>query len=277
MSISAAAPASTRSRSGNAAWVALCYHDVQPTMPAAGGGPSMFTTPLASFERMLDAIARNGQVGCTLSRAVSAPSAQQVAITFDDGNIGQYQYAFPALVARGMTATFYITTKWVGQPGFVSWDHLRELVAAGMSVQSHTVSHPFLSELKQDRLLIELRESKAQLDVELSQDTSELAFPGGDPPAPALRHLIEATGYRLAVGSRWGTNRGAVSAGFVRRCTARGEITEQHAQRILSADWSLAFRWTAKEATLRRLRSVLGASRYARWRRTLLDAITAHS
>ncbi|HET9440600.1 MAG TPA: polysaccharide deacetylase family protein [Longimicrobiales bacterium] len=275
MNLAAAASGSIRSRSAHAAWVALCYHDVQPSMPRAGGGPTMFTTPLASFECMLDTIARNGLIGCSLSQAVSAPSAQQVAITFDDGNIGQYQYAFPALVARGMTATFYITTKWVGQPGFVTWDHLRELAAAGMSVQSHTVSHPFLSELELDQLLIELGESKARLDAELSQDTSEIAFPGGDPPGAGLRYVIEETGYRFAVGSRWGTNRGAVPRGFVRRCTARGEITEQHAQRILNADWSLALRWTAKEATLRRLRSVLGASRYARWRRTLLDAITS--
>lgn len=275
MNSAAVAIESIRSRSSSAAWVALCYHDVQPTMPRGGGGPSMFTTPLDSFECMLDTMARAGMTGCSVAQAVSAPGDRQVAITFDDGNSGQYKYAFPALAARGMTATFYITTNWVGKPGYVTWDQLREMAAAGMSVQSHTASHRFLSELTPEQLVLELRESKAQLDAELSQDTREIAFPGGDPPPVALRHLIEQSGYRLAIGSRWGTNHGAVARGFVRRCTVRGEITAEQAQRILEADWALAFRWTAKEATLRRLRSMLGASRYARWRRALLETMTA--
>lgn len=256
------------------AWIALCYHDVQPTMPKGGGGPAHFTVPTASFELMLDTIAQNGALGCSLADAFANPARKRVAITFDDGNIGQYENAFPALLARGMTATFYVTTDWVGQPGFVTWEQLREMAAAGMSIQSHTCSHPFLSECNPGQLLIELQESKRMIDAELGQNTREIAFPGGDAPKRGLRYVLGVAGYEVAVGTRWGMNRDSKAGrGFIRRCTARGELEPGFAQRVIDADPWLGASWVAKEATLRRLRSTLGASRYARWRRAFLDVV----
>ncbi len=258
-------------------WRALCYHDVQPQMPRAGGGPDHFTVPLESFERMLDTMLDHGYTGCSVENALAAPGTARLAITFDDGNTGQYEYALPALLARGMTATFYVTTSWVGTPGFMSWAQLRELVACGMSVQSHTWTHRFLSELDADALRKELAESKREIDRQLRQETREIAFPGGDAPAARYRQLIKDAGYAIAVGTRWGRNADAQvwqpSRTFVRRLTVRGALSEDMAQKMVRGDAWLTFRWTAKEATLRRLRSTLGASRYARWRRLLLDAL----
>lgn len=259
-------------------WIALCYHDVQPVMPRAGGGPAHFTVPTASFELMLDTITRSGATGCSLEAALASPGTRRVAITFDDANIGQYENAFPALVARGMTATFYATTEWIDTPGFCTWDQLREMKAAGMSIQSHTCSHPFLSELSEGNLLIELQESKREIDRQLNQDTIEIAFPGGDPPRRSLRYVMQAAGYRYGVGTRWGMNRDAQTfrQQFVKRCTVRGELTPDVAQQYITADPWMAASWIAKEATLRRLRSTLGASRYARWRRAFLDVVAGN-
>lgn len=257
-------------------WIALCYHDVQPVMPPAGGGPAHFTVPTASFELMLDTIAQHGAVGCSLEAAFASPGKRRVAITFDDANVGQYENAFPALVARGMTATFYVATDWIDTPGFCTWDQLREMKAAGMSIQSHTCSHPFLSELTAGNLLIELQESKRELDKQLGQDTREIAFPGGDPPRRSLRYVIQAAGYGYGVGTRWGSNRDSQNyrQRFVKRCTVRGELTREDAVRYVDADPWMAASWITKEATLRRLRSTLGASRYARWRRAFLDVVS---
>jgi peptidoglycan/xylan/chitin deacetylase (PgdA/CDA1 family) len=256
-------------------WGALCYHDVQAEMPRAGGGPDHFTVPVTSFAGMLDTIAEHGFTGCSLARALAEPGRRRIAITFDDGTRGQYDYAFPELVARGMTATFYVTTNWVGQPGYMTWSQLRELTAAGMSVQSHTRSHPFLSELGSDELRSELAGSKRELDSQLGQDTSEIAFPGGDAPRSRFRHILGEAGYRIAVGTRWGLNTDTRHAdpghNFIRRCTVRGVLTPAMAERVVRADPWLAMRWTAKEATLRRFRTSIGASRYARWRRFVLD------
>jgi peptidoglycan/xylan/chitin deacetylase (PgdA/CDA1 family) len=256
-------------------WVCLMYHDVLPATNAAGGGPERFAVPLESFERMLDTIAEAGYRGCSLSAAVAAPGQRLVAITFDDGSVSQFACALPALVARGMTATFFVTTDWIGTPGYMSWDQLRQMVDRGMSVQSHTRSHPFLSELGHDALRRELEESKAALDRALGQNTTEISLPGGNPPRRSLRPLLAEAGYRVVARSRWGRNGEPARTGvtWIRRCAARGRVTADEARRVLQGDARLALARYPREALLNGIRSVLGASRYARWRRRLLDTL----
>lgn len=260
-------------------WVALCYHDVQPMVSVAGGGPTRFSVPTAMFERMLDTIREEGFVGCSLADALRMPAdARRVAITFDDANAGQFEHAMPALRARGMTATVYAAIEWIGTPGYMSWDDLRRITDWGMSVQSHSFSHPFLSECSLERLRHEFGESKARLDRELRQDTVEVAFPGGDPPSSGLEHAIYEAGYHVAVGTRWGRNTGTPAKGrFIKRCTVRGDITHDLARRYVHFDRWLATSQYLKETPLRTVRRTLGPTRYARWRKAMLDAVSGLS
>lgn len=255
-------------------FVALCYHDVLPSTQAAGGGAERFAVPTAMFERMLDAICALDHRGCSLEVAIRSVRERRVAITFDDATESQYLHAMPALRARGMTATVYAVPQWVGRQGYMSWDQLREIKSWGMSVQSHSFSHPFLSECTREQLRAELRDSKAALDRELGQQTMEIAFPGGDPPRFGLRGELVAAGYTVHVGTRWGVNvDGRVGRPFVRRCTVRGDLSEADARRyVLGNRWMAAMN-NPKEMLLRSMRAALGPSRYARWRRRFLDAL----
>ena len=256
-------------------WVCLMFHDVLPATAAAGGGPERFATPLSSFELVLDVIREGGYAGCSLEVARRS-AGPRVAITFDDGGHSQFEHAVPALRKRGMTATFFVTTDWVGRPGFVTWDELRQMAAWGMSIQSHTRSHPFLSELDEAALRAELTGSKAALDRELGQSTTELSLPGGDAPGRRLRRAFREAGYEVVAGSRWGVNRGrgqAAADRFVRRCTVRGDVTREAAARVIAGDPWLALRRHPREAVLASVRRALGPTRYARWRRGLLDAV----
>jgi peptidoglycan/xylan/chitin deacetylase (PgdA/CDA1 family) len=258
----------------NQKWVSLCYHDVRPSVSVAGGGPDRFAVPLAMFERMLEVIAREGFHGCSLEQAMLRGGQRRVAITFDDATAGQFDYAVPALRKHGMTATIYVVTDWVGRPGFMTWDQLRQVRDWGMSVQSHSRSHPFLSQLDVHQLTRELVESKSRLDEELQQATTEIAFPGGDMPHPSLRPLLFDLGYQTAVGSRWGYNLDRRDPReFVKRCSAKGDISVEMARRTIHADAMLHAQHLIRESALRGLRSAIGAGRYARIRRRVLDAL----
>jgi peptidoglycan/xylan/chitin deacetylase (PgdA/CDA1 family) len=253
------------------------YHDVQPTLAGTGGNLDHFTVSASGFECMLDTIASGAYRGCSLEDAFADPSPR-VGITFDDGTLGQYEFAVPALLARGMTATFYVTTDWVGRAGYMTWEQLRELAASGMSIQSHTRSHRPLSELSRDDVRLELESSKSELEDRLGRCAVEIAFPGGDPPPRRLRYLVAESGYRVAVGTRWGVNHGisqeATLRRFVKRCTVRRDTTPALARQIVEAEAWLGLRSIAKERALRAIRSTLGASRYLRWREKVLDALT---
>jgi peptidoglycan/xylan/chitin deacetylase (PgdA/CDA1 family) len=225
-----------------------------------------------AFGRQLDLIRGLGLRGTSIAAAIEDPR-DAVAISFDDGDLGQATRAFPALAERAMTATFFVTTSWIGTARYASWDQLRDMRAAGMSIQSHTHTHPFLSELDERTLRDELRRSRGILDDRLGQRTTMIAFPGGDAPRPELRHLLAAEGYEVIGTSRWGRN--AASSGatprYIRRCTVRGAPRDEEFAAIARGDRWLGLKRQARERALAWLRSSLGPTRYARWRRGFLE------
>lgn len=256
--------------------VILSYHNVVSD-PGAAHGDTSLHLPLPAFcAQMRELVAHFTVVSLAALRSpASHLDKPRVAITFDDAEAGVYLNAMPALKARDMTATIYVVTQWVGRSRFMTWDQLREARDQGISIQSHTCSHPFLSELEPDALRVELGESKRILDRELGQDTNEIAFPGGDPPRHGLRRIIQEEGYRYAVGTRWGTNADDFGATvFAKRCTFRGDTTREHARRVIHGDARLAIGEASKETVLRNLRAFVGPSRYAYWRRLLLNRFT---
>ena len=259
-------------------WVCLMYHDVTPDAPAVSDGPERFAVSKRSFERHLDLLAKWGFSGCSIAAALNRTVDRQVAISFDDGQLGQYERAFPALAARGWTATFFVTTGWVGRSGYVSWDQLSEMKTAGMSIQSHTHTHQFLSELSEAEVDFELRRSKAELDEYLEQDTHILALPGGDPPAAALQRLIKDVGYGVVATSRWGRTIARTSRDqtvFVPRCTVRGEPSDATFRHTVNGDpWLTSRRWV-RDGLLRATRSLLGPTRYSIWRSRVLASTIA--
>jgi len=257
--------------------VCLIYHDVGATEEALTGGKTYFSVSQATFDRQLRAIADLGLQGRSIAEMLRDPTGG-VAISFDDGDLGQATRAFPTLARHGMTATFFVTTSWMGTAGYASWDQLREMRDAGMSIQSHTHTHPFLSELDADRLRDELRRSREILDERLEQRTTMLAFPGGDAPRRSLRHLLSECGYEVVATSRWGLNPGgAGQPRFIRRCTVRGAPPDAVFSAIVRGDRWLGAKRTARERVLAFLRSSLGPTRYARWRRGFLNSMGSTS
>jgi len=254
-------------------WVCLIYHELVDAVPARRGDREWFAVPVHGFSRQLDLIRAAGLTAGSVARAL-APDGPRVAISFDDGLRSDYERAFPALAERGMTATFFVVTDRVGTAGYVTWGELREMRAAGMSIQSHTRSHPFLSELAPGALRNELAGSKAALDDALDQDTDQLALPGGDAPRGRLRDLMTEAGYRVVATSRWGVNhqgRAGVPT-MVRRCTVMGDPDAERFRRVVDGHWLVGLRRRVREGVLGNLRAVVGPSRYATWRRRLLDA-----
>ncbi len=253
------------------------YHDVQPQAPGVTGGSDHFTVSSSAFAQQLDRMLQLGFKPCSIAQALERPARKTLALSFDDGDLGQFQYAFPELEKRGLTATFFITTGWVGSSKYVSWDQLRTMKAAGMSIQSHTRSHRFLSQLDSEELLEELAGAKSDLDQQLRQDTTMLAFPGGDPPPRSHRHLIGQAGYSVVATSVWGLNTVAepgTDAIYLRRCTIRGNPPLTQFDRVLEGDRWLSARRRVRDSALRSLHLLLGRPRYARWRARFLDWIS---
>jgi peptidoglycan/xylan/chitin deacetylase (PgdA/CDA1 family) len=257
-----------------ARWVCLMYHDVFPR-----GGPHIdyFAVPADRFSEHLSELKAGGWAGVSLRDALAQPHPRNVAITFDDATASQVDVALPLLLEHGMTATFFAITDRIGREGYASWQDLRALKAHGMDVQSHTHTHPFLSELDYDGVVAELTRSRALLDEQLGQTTTILALPGGDFPARRFQSAFAAAGYEAVATSIFGLNGWSKASAprLIRRCTVRGDLDATGLRNILMHQPGLFLKRRLRESVLRNLRRGLGATRYARWRRRIVSMLGA--
>lgn len=61
----------------------------------------------------------------------------------------------------------------------LSWEMVREMADKGISIGSHTMSHPILSHESRERVRVELRESKERLEAVLQKTVDAFAYPNG--------------------------------------------------------------------------------------------------
>jgi len=175
--------------------VALIYHRV------GGRTPSPVDLPTADFLRQLDWLAENAHIiplDDALTPEPPGDPRPRVVLTFDDGTADWPEIVLPALLARGMPATFYVATKHVeeglpfpdgGTP--VSWQGLAEMAATGLAtIGSHTHSHRVLAEATAVEARREADQSIGLLLDRLGRQVRHFAYPKAVAPSPAAEVVI---------------------------------------------------------------------------------------
>ena len=79
----------------------------------------------------------------------------------------------------------------------MTWDMIREMHAAGVTIGSHTLTHPFLTNEPRHTLPAELRASREALERELGVPVRHFAYPNGDFDGEVARAVGDA-GYTYA-------------------------------------------------------------------------------
>jgi peptidoglycan/xylan/chitin deacetylase (PgdA/CDA1 family) len=138
--------------------VFLMYHELAlagRSLVESEPGYVRYVLDAAEFEWQMRAIHDSGFRGVAVSQALEFPS-RTVAITFDDGCETDRLSAAPVLEQLGFGATFYVVAGWIGKPGFLSADQVRELHGAGFEIGCHSMTHPYLSDLDEAGLYREV-------------------------------------------------------------------------------------------------------------------------
>jgi peptidoglycan/xylan/chitin deacetylase (PgdA/CDA1 family) len=111
--------------------------------------------------------------------AEAQDSSQKVVLTFDDGLIGNYLFAFNILEKYGYKATFFVTVNNISRNRYMSWDQLGALHKNGHLIQSHTMTHPMLGECDESLITYELETSKKIIEDKIGAPVKYLSLPFG--------------------------------------------------------------------------------------------------
>jgi len=184
--------------------VALLYHHVAVDTP-----PSTSISP-ESFRAHLEYLRDNDFHVIDLSEMVNALQSRQsipeksIAITFDDGYSSIYDTAFPMLEEFGFPFTLFVTTGPIdaAQSNYMSWENIKEMANAGVTIANHLVEHPYMLDKLQGeaevdwlyRMRQEILESQSTITRHTGQDNKFLAYPYGE-YNNNIRELSEDLGF----------------------------------------------------------------------------------
>lgn len=105
----------------------------------------------------------------------------KVAFTFDDGLKDHILYAAPTLEKYGYRGIFCITTSYVGQNGYMTWEEVNDLVRRGHEIAAHSVDHKNLYELCREKRFEEIQhqidDSRKQIEARINRAVKYFAFP----------------------------------------------------------------------------------------------------
>ncbi|WP_377194781.1 polysaccharide deacetylase family protein [Ruegeria meonggei] len=158
-----------------------------------------------------------------LDRVAASPDPSAFVLTFDDGNLSDYEIVLPALIQRGLTARFFVLTGRLDEPGSLARDHVTALLASGMGVGSHGIDHVAWSDLDAAALEREIVQSRDALQTLCGHPVTDAGIPFGKYNARVLRAL-RRNGYRTAFSSDAGY---MTDTAFLRpRTSLRGDMTQ---------------------------------------------------
>lgn len=180
--------------------VALMYHALGETR-----GPGIDPHYAVTMESFREHMALSVELGGAVLNARQWLSGKRgVIVTFDDGHLTNYVNGFPALVALGGSADFFVNPAQVGTTGFATWSQLREMADGGMSIQSHGLDHSYyLTDLSPERLREDLKRARLEIEAHVGHPVTLLAPPGGRAPAH-LDEVAREVGYSHVLGSKPG-------------------------------------------------------------------------
>jgi peptidoglycan/xylan/chitin deacetylase (PgdA/CDA1 family) len=123
-----------------------------------------------------------------------AAIAADTVLTFDDGGAGALAAA-DLLEAHGFRGHFFITTNYIGTPGFLDARGVRHLHGRGHIVGSHSCSHPLrMGHCSRRQLAEEWTTSRAVLADIIGSAVDTASLPGGD-FAPAVAEAAAEAGF----------------------------------------------------------------------------------
>ncbi len=178
--------------------ITIGFHDVVENksqgQPIGPGFTTLYTLDRRHFRDCLQAI--RSRVGSQRIQTVDPMREERrdaIFLTVDDGKVSTFTTIAPEFEQLGWRGHFFITTDWIGRPGFLNKKQIRELHDRGHIIGSHSCSHPSqMWSLSSDELLREWNDSCARLSEIVGRAVTIASVPGGYYSPRVARYVAEA-------------------------------------------------------------------------------------
>ena len=168
----------------------------------------------------------------TAIKSSSGNSSRQILLTFDDGFQNVLEHGLEPLAKNGFRAIQFLVANLLGKSN--EWEQrdgevaerlmdigqVRDWLAAGHEIGSHTLTHPWLTRLPIDHAREEIVASKKSLEDLFGRSIDHFCYPYGD-WNEAVYDLVREAGYRTAVTTEFGVNGVDARPLALKRITAR--------------------------------------------------------
>ena len=196
----------------------LVYHQISEAPPRGAPFRGLYVSP-GSFGRQMALLKLLGYRGVSMSALQpyleGERSGKVVGITFDDGYLNNLTHALPVLQRHGFSSTCYAVSNLLGRTNV--WDQgigsaqvplmdkaqLRQWVAGGQEVGSHTQHHVRLLQSDAATARAEMVQDKAALEAIIDAPVQHFCYPYGE-YAPVHVDMAREAGFQTVTTTRRG-------------------------------------------------------------------------
>jgi peptidoglycan/xylan/chitin deacetylase (PgdA/CDA1 family) len=181
----------------------LMYHHVKNHQEYDDEVEKGLSVKIANFQEQMKYLDSNGYQTISLDQLFSDGGQKNIVITFDDGYKNVFTNAYPIMKEFDLTGTVFVITDFVGKDRYMNWDELRELYNAGWQIQSHSLTHPNLTNISLEEAWNQIYNSKIDIEKNISQIVTFLSYPAGKYNEEIIE-LIKKANYNGAVSTERG-------------------------------------------------------------------------
>ncbi len=137
-----------------------------------------------------------------------------------------------------MVATVFVLTDFMdeGRAEYLTWDMAREMLAAGISIESHGRNHVSLEGKDRDYLIWQALGSEETIAYELGVRPRFVSYPAGEFDQSVI-DVFQSANYWAGVTTGQGIAHSSDDPFRLTRIRVRGTTSPDNLERLLAADW----------------------------------------